>query len=337
MELTQEMNQLLLCCKDKEYIKNNLETLRVYFSIPNALNLLKLSLTTNKNFTALKIIEKLNIKIMPFIYINSFTYVSLFWLNKMEMLEEKEEFLKIIRKFQILKDFDVLEEETENKFMKLQIEKKRRQFSNKRRKSNIKIDLIQRLDNNNSNNSNVNNSNVSFMKPSLLFIFNLDELFNIEDLIENFSDLKNGLFSTDLKTFEEFPNDPERVLKQNKFKELKGRLINCPIRNFSNFFNLDLQSKLKLEELMDALSKIKKGGFKYYLISERPLSTILTFCYLFINCMDLTKIIEIKSAQDVNSINWPVAGKKISFPGNIKYKFLRETISNLSRFIDKTN
>lgn len=317
MELTQEMNQLLLCCKDKEYIRTNLENLRAYFSVPQAICLLKFALTTNKHFIALKIIEKLNLKVIPYLHINSFTYISLFWLHKMGLVF-KDEFILLSRNFQILKNFDILEEETENSFMRLQMEKRRRKFKKRRnsKEQALAISLFKGID---------------YLNNNYTFVFYLDDLFNIEKQIESFSELRNGLFLTDLNSFEEFPGDIDKTAKQNRFKELKVRLINSPIRNFTNFFVLDSETKNKLEDLMDALSRIKKCGFRYYLCSQRPLSSILTFCYLFINCMDLTKIIETKTGQELDT---PFFGKKIVFgSGNIKYEFLKETVSNLMRFI----
>lgn len=334
MELSQEINQLLLCCKDKQYIKANLDNLKAYFSMPQNINLLKFALTTNKNFTALKIIEKLDLQIVPYIHINSFTFVSVYWLYKMKVVN-LDEFESFCKKFRILKNFDFLLEETERKFMQLQIEKRRR---------------ILRC--NYSGASTVHHITSAMLKQcdTMTFIFYLDDLFNIEKYIESFIDLRNGIFFTDLKSFEEFPNDPERIIKQNRFKELKGRLMNCSIRNFTNFFSLDNAMQGKLEELMNALSRIRRCGFKYYICSRRPLSSIVTFCYLYVNCIDLTKIIEVHPGQE---LNLPVYGRKVVFindnveniknnininnmenVGNkIPYEFLKETMSNLTRYM----
>ncbi|MGL4904810.1 MAG: hypothetical protein ACRC34_04870 [Cetobacterium sp.] len=314
MELTQEINQLFLSCRDKEYIKTNLENLKSYFTIPQNINLLKFALTTNKNFIALKIIEKLGLKVLPYIHINSFTFVSLYWLYRMTILP-MHEFNQLSRKFQIMKNFDILQEETEKSFIKLQIEKRRRIYN---RRVEVKSPGISRL---------VKDSN-----DSMVFIFYLDDLFDIEKYLGPFLDLKEGMFYTDLKSFEEIPNDPEKAKKQNRFKELKGRLVNCAIRNFSSFFSLDSEMQSKLEELMNALSRVRRCGFRYYLCSRRPLSSIATFSYLFINCIDLTKLVEIKDWKD---LNLPVQGKRVIFggEGNVSYRFLKETMNSLSKYM----
>lgn len=316
MELTQEINQLFLCCRDREYIKTNLNSLKSYFSLPQNISFLRLALTTNKNFTALKIIEKLDLNILPYIHINTFTFVSIFWLHKMGKILDAQ-FNSLKRKFQVLNNFDDLVEETESNFIQLQIKKNRR--LNKRKCMNA-IDI-----------------NSLFKScDNMVFIFNLDSLFNLENYIEPFTELRNNVFYTDLKSFEEFPNDVDRIIKQNRFKELKGRLINCSYRNFSNFYSLDLETRAKLEELMSALNKIRRCGFRYYLCSTRSLPSTLTFCYLYINMIDLTKIIEIQPEEE---LNLPVPGRKVFFggKGNIGYEFLKQTTNNLTQFMKDQN
>lgn len=312
MEITQEINQLFLCCKDKEFIRTNLDYLKSYFSLPQHFNELKIALTTNKNFSALKIIEKLNLDVMPYIYINSFTFISIYWLHRMGRID-KEQFESLSKKFKVLNNFDYLQEETEKEFITLQM--------NKRRRINKKSG---------SNNIDIN----SLFKgcENMVFIFDLDSLFDIEKYIESFMSLRNTVFCTELKSFEEFPSEPDRILKQNKFKELKGRLVSCSNRNFSNFFSVDLETRGKLEDLMNALNKIRRCGFKYYLTSTRPLSSTLTFCFLHINMIDLTKIIEIERGVE---LNLPISGRKVFFggEGNVKYEFLKQTVSNLTKFL----
>ncbi|KAM0680346.1 hypothetical protein GINT2_001402 [Glugoides intestinalis] len=311
METTQEIEQLFQNCKDKSYIKSNVNELKAYFSPSQNLNALKVALTTNRNFTALKIIEQLNLKIIPYIHINKFTFVSIFWLNRMKVIPE-DEFEALCRKFEILNNFDVLYEETEKNFILLQIEKRRRLLQKRKRPCNMNIDVHQ------------------YFKPceEMTFAFILDDVIDIEKYISGFEDFTRYVFWTDLKTFEVFPDDFNRRNKIHQFKEVKMKLGTCSLKSFSKFHTLDGAVQDKLEDLMRAVNKARKAGYRYYMCSYRPLPAALTFCYLFMNNIDLTKIVEITGSND---LHFPAHGRRMVFGngGNLGYAYLETVMENL--------
>lgn len=311
METTQEIEQLFQNCKDKSYIKSNVNELKAYFSPSQNLNALKVALTTNRNFTALKIIEQLNLKVIPYIHINNFTFVSIFWLNRMKVIPD-DEFEALCRKFEILNNFDTLYEETEKNFIVLQIEKRRRLLQKRRRTCSTNINIQQ------------------YFKPceEMTFQFILDDIIDIEKYISGFEDFERYVFWTDLRTFEVFPDDASRGIKTHQFKEVKMKLGTCSLRSFSKFHTLDAEVQDKLEELMRAVNKARRAGHKYYMCSYRPLPAALTFCYLFMNNIDLTKIVEIKETSD---LHFPAHGRRIVFGrnGNLSYEYLETVMENL--------
>lgn len=300
-----DSEQLLQNCKDKNYIKSNLEHLKAHFSSSQNIDTLKQLLTTNNNFTALKIIEQLNLKIMPFIHINTHTFVSIYWLNRMKVLSD-EEFEFLLKKFEILKNFDVIYEETEKNYIKLQIEKRRRLH----------------LRGNKANNSVLNVRTLSMyfkVSTNRTFVLCLDDFIDSVDFEKYVNEktlgeeyggyrINEDLFGTTLKTFEKYADDPLKNEKIYRFRDVKLKLANCPFRSFSQFNKLEERVKVRIERMMVMINKIKKCSYRYYIYSYKPLSSILTFCYLYLNNIDLTKIIEIETKEDIDRI---VSGKKV--------------------------
>lgn len=323
METTQELDQLFINCRDKNYIKSNMDGLKSFFSTPQSINALKYALTTNRNFTALKIIEQLNLKIIPYIYINKFTFVSIFWLNRMKVIPN-DEFEKLSRKFEILKDFDILYEETERNFISLQIEKRRRMHSHSDKTVNTLTPIERHL--------KEARMIHKYMKPcsSMSFVFLIDEVVDIEKITSEFADFGKYVFSTDLKTFEEFPDDPEKNMKAFKFRDVKMKLSMSSLRSFSQFSKMDAKQQERIEELMKVINKIRRCGFKYYICSYKALVISLTFCYLFMNNIDLTKIVEISRDLKLPE-NFPVLGRKVVVGknGNVRYEDLDRVSESL--------
>ncbi|ELA41304.1 uncharacterized protein VICG_01677 [Vittaforma corneae ATCC 50505] len=279
METTHESEQLFLNCRDKGYIRTNIEHLKSYFSSSQNINALKIALTTNSNFTALKIIEQLNLKVIPYIHINTFTFVSIFWLNRMKVIPD-DEFESLVKKFEILKNFDVLFEETEKNFITLQIEKRRRVYMKKHNQFNHfdsahdSILCGKELLANSRMPCKLLSGLFKFCEM-ITFIFCLDDLVDFEKYVSWFPDFKDNIFWTELKTFESFQDDPQKNDKIYRFRDIRRRLANCTTRSFSQFFKLETKYQERLEELMAAVNKIRKCGFN-------TIFTATGLCLLFL-------------------------------------------------------
>lgn len=312
----QDTAQLLVNCKEESYIHSNMAAIKTHFTALQNITALKEALSTKNNFTALKVIKCLGLSVLPNVNLNSFTFVSLFWLNRMGVIQNPD-FIAISRKFEILRNFDVLREETEKEFIALQIQKRR--CTGIRR-----YPPLQQLQ----------FSSFFNVCRTMSVFFNLDDVLDFEWYTFDFPDLKNRLFRTELRTFEDFRNDPLKNEKIYGFRAIRNSLTTCPVRSFSQFYKLGYKDKQKAEALMSAINKVKRCGMKYYVYSYKNLPTIMTFCYLFFNNIDLTKLLEIASPAD---LEFKIPGRRVII-GNegLQGKNATDFLANLRQFCVKS-
>lgn len=310
MEFSPELEQLFLNCRSKDYIRANIEYLRSYFSIPANLDMLSLALTTKRNISALKIIEQLGLKVLPHTHIDAFTYTSLYWLNRMRIVAD-DEFASLQNKFTAIKNFETLFEETEKNFIGLQIEKKRQiysRFKTSRRAVSI-LDLkMKRVD-------------------KISFFFIMDDIVDVGKVVAEFQVLRNSVFGSDFETLETFSGDVQRDAKISKLREIRSKLYSYPLRSFSRFADLDKPTKDRLEGVMRFVNRIKRQNSRYYICSRRPLADVLCFAYLYLNNIDLTRVVHLPSIQN---LPFPVSGRGVFFGehGTVRYELLNHTLEN---------
>lgn len=296
-----------------------MEHLRSYFSIPDNLNMLKLALTTRRNISALKIIEKLELKVLPHIHIDAFTYTSLYWLNRMGILPDNE-FVQLQGKFVAIKNFESLFEGTERNFMYLQMKKRKRIYS-KLKTSERAVDI--------------SDLKMRFV-DRISFFFIMDDIVDVEEMARSFHTLRKSIFCSDFEALETFSGDPQRDLKIMKLREMRSRLYSCPTKSFSQFSSLDRPVKDRLEGVMMFVNRIKRQGSRYYICSRKPLADVLCFAYLYLNNIDLTRVVHLSSIQ---SLPFPVSGRKVFFgkDGTVPYELLKCTLENFCRTSDEWN
>lgn len=318
MDLSSKNESLLLNCNDKNYIKKNFESLKSYFASEENLDFLKLALTTKRNILALKTIQQLGLKIIPHIYINPYTYRSLFWLNKMKVIPE-DEFQALKTRFRAIKNFENLFKETEKNFIELQIRKKRQIYRSIKVESN-RIDKITTL---------------GYKEVDrATFMFFVDDILDVEVFSKDFTELIDKIFSCNLETLETSNSDPQKELKIGKFREIKTKLYKHPTRSFSQYLNQDQKIRDQIETLMKFISKIRKFGYKFYICSNKPLPYLLCFVYLCFNNVDLTKTMCLKS---INELPFPISGRKIFFGsgGNVSWELLNTAFEEFSYMLNE--
>lgn len=278
--ISNEIEEIFINTNNKDYVTNNIEHLRSLFSIPLNFHYLRLALTNKRNIPALKIIQKTRIQIIPYLYINLYTYTSLYYLYRMGIIENKV-FLEQKRNFIILNNFDSLCNEVEMNFLKLQVEKQRRKIN-----KSVELKKIDRKDDFSFLNMGFSNTE----ENKFVFVFLLDEVvdYNIDNsFLKDFDGIRSF-----------YEND---LFKSAKFKDLKMRIYSSNFKGFSHYNNLDRNKKCKIESILWLISRIKKAGFKYFIASKNTFSKAILAVHLYFNSLDFCRVFSDMENEDLQS------------------------------------
>jgi hypothetical protein len=307
MEFSEEFNRIFNGCEDKNYINLNVPYIAAFFENPDNLNMLRHSLTTKRNFTALKIIEKLGLKTAPYMIINQHTYLSVYWLYKMGIIPSSD-FKKMKTQFEIMKKAQAMFEDTEKIFINMQIEHKREAA-----KSNKTVERSMSI------------RDLGFKICTDLVVFvNVDSIFNVKQVAEANRGLVESIFNVHevLDTLHIFDSDLQHYTKASTLAEIRKKL--CMKIAPKNMI-LDKAQRKQIESLESHLLKLKRMNILYFIVTESSLGDLLVFLYLYFHSVDISCAAKIHL-----SANYPTSQRILVFDrSNLPLEFLPKTVENL--------
>lgn len=282
MDYSAEFNRIFSSCKEKGFIATNFAYLKAFFEKGENLNMLKHALTTKRNFTAIKVIDKLRVKVVPFLHINQHTYASIFWLNKMSIIPDSD-FAAMRSKFEIMKNYEKMFEDTENGFIMLQIDSKRwahreeKSFEKKTRTADLGFERI----------------------ADATFFIDLDEILDMHGLAKRCTAQRRSLFIVDeaWSTLAELPGAPSCERKAAKLREIRQAVGICGRRNTSHMTELSAEQRRKIELVNSVANRLQAAGIRYFLCSAASLGDILCAVWLYFRNIDFDKAIKIADGR----------------------------------------
>ena len=339
-QFSSEFNKIFTDCNEKGYVKNNQEYLKSFFEKTENLTMLKHSLTTKRNFAAIRIIDKLQIRIIPMMYINQHTYESIFWLNKMNMIPDSD-FLEMQKKFTVMKNSEAMFRDTRRNFITQQIENSRKEHKSTRG-CDKPVDLSMEL------------NGMAFIGEAIFFI-DLDEFIDIQGFSSNhkndhanffvdtqglldefidtqgFLDGHNRSNSDDIygkskydhvadyyakhsdethptlkmdKTINSLfitDNDPLCHEKKENFYAIRNLLISG--KSYFHYEKLSPAQRKKISVLISVIKSLESSGTSYFLISKWSLGQVFYLIWIYCLNIKLLAVISLAGTNKIDKIN----------------------------------
>lgn len=312
-----EFNNIFLSCKEKNYIIRHVPYLREFFEKKENLEMLRHSLTTKRNLTAIKIIDILGARILPLQRINQHTYTSIFWLYKMNHISPQE-FALIQKRFEVMNNHKSMFEDTEASFIMQQMENKRHSYRDEKR-AERKVSM----------------KDLKFeYERNVTFLIDIDEFIDSEGVLEACTRDVRSVFRTagDLTTLALFCDDGRAGEKTGKLRRIRVELedgVRIPLTTG----RLSREDRKKLDSFSSALNKLNRWGISYYLGSRLALGDILAVLYAHLRYEDFARVFQVVDGQHI-----AVSGtRSLVFGrcGNVPAQFFDLTLQNYIRVLEE--
>ena len=308
-----EFNKIFAECSERGYVKNNHERLRSFFERAENLTMLKHVLTTKRNFAAIRIIDRLKIKVIPMLYINQHTYESIFWLNKMGIVTDSD-FLEMEKKFCGMKNSEIMFRDTRRNFISMQIENSRREHKHTRgcdRPADLPASL-QRME-------------LAFIGEATFFV-DLDEFIDVQELLSGCSNIKRNSSKYDhvtdyyarhpsdsvenhpllridrkISSFILTEDDSLRPEKQEGFRVAKSFFSSE--KSYLHYERLSPAQKKSINRLIPIIHRLESADTSCLLVSRHPLGRILYVFLVYNINIRFLAVISISSEMDVSGLS----------------------------------
>ncbi|KAI5150520.1 hypothetical protein ENBRE01_1548 [Enteropsectra breve] len=313
MEYSTKFIRIMEACRQRGYISSNAGFLRDFFEHQHHIDELKHALTCPMNVTALNIIEKLRINVMPILHINPNTYLSVFRLNKMKIIADSD-FDSILGKFKIIKNYEKMFEDTEKDWIRYNIDRRRKNVNEK-----VTYKMLQ----------DVSQMHTPAIEDAVVYI-DLETIFpEYEDLIDGWEDyIYKWLHWDGLYTLSR-DNGKNITTKSMALRGVFKSFDYSP-RIYRYVFAALRRKEIHLKDIVrEMLKKMAENNIEYYFCGKSSLGILLFLAISFLKPVDhyLEKVISLQKNDF-----FPTDKKILYFSskeGGIGFEYMENTLNRL--------